>query len=269
MATVLSRAKSLRVPRISLRAAWHVWERNAMVYKQRWMYALLPNFFEPVFYLLGLGLGLGVYINEGGSFEGGYIPFIAPGLIAASAMNGASFETTYNIFVKLNFAKLYDAMVATKANMEDIAVGEILWAMTRSLIYGGAFLLITLFFDIPLSHRLWFVPLAIVLVGFCFASIGMAFSSLVRSIDLYTYYFTMFLTPSFLFSGIFFPVEERFPDFLVVVARATPLYNAVELIRNIVLGQLETIWLHTLYLLLVGFVLSSFAVWQMRRRVIS
>jgi len=259
-------AKGRRV--ISLKGAWHVWERNLRVYRYRWMYSILPNFFEPVFYLLGLGVGLGAYVSAGGTFEGGYVAFIAPGLVAASAMNGAVFETTYNVFVKLTFGRIYDAMVATRINMEDVALGEILWAMTRSLLYGGIFLLITLFFGVPVTPYLLLAPFALVLIGFCFAAVGLAFTSVIKSIDFYTYFFTLFLTPSFLFSDIFFPLEERFPAFLVAVAQATPLYHAVQLMRGLVNGDLSGLWVSVLYLLVVGVVLGGFAIRRMRARVI-
>lgn len=249
-------------------SALRVWQRNLWVYRDRWFYGLLPNFFEPVFYLLGMGVGLGYYVTTGGEFGQGYLAYIAPGLVAASAMNGASFETTYNVFVKLHFGRYYDAVVTTRVNMEDAAVGELLWAVTRSVIYGGIFLLITLFFDSPVTWRLLAAVPALALVGFCFAAIGLAFTSLIDVIDVYSYYFTLFITPSFLFSGIFFPVEERFPAALVTVAEATPLYRSVHLVRGLVNGHAEALWIDVVYLLALGLVMATLAVWRMRRRVI-
>ena len=254
---------------VSIVGAWRVWERNLRVYKSRWIYSIFPNFFEPVFYLLGIGIGLGAYVAAAGTFEGGYLAFIAPGLVAASAMNGASFETTYNVFVKLHFGRLYDAMVATRVNMEDVALGEILWAVTRSLLYGGIFLFGTLFFGVPITAYLLLAPLAIILIGFCFAAIGLTFTAVIPSIDYFSFYFTLFLTPLFLFSDIFFPVADRFPDFLVVVARMTPLYHGVQLMRGIVNGELAGLIPSILYLLLLGTALSVFAIARMRRRVIA
>jgi lipooligosaccharide transport system permease protein len=253
---------------LSFTAASRVWQRNLWVYRSRWLYALLPNFFEPLFYLLGMGLGLGFYVSTGGEFGASYLAFIAPGLVAASAMNGASFETTYNVFIKLHFARLYDAFIATRANMEDVALGEILWAVTRALMYGSIFLLITLFFDTPLTWRVLLALPAIALVGFCFAAIGLAFTSLIPIIDVYSYYFTLFLTPSFLFSDIFFPVADRFPPALVAVAELTPLYRSVQLLRGVLMGDLAGLWVDVAYLLLVGGGLSAFAIWQMRRKVV-
>ena len=253
---------------VSLPSALRIWQRNLWVYRDRWLYALLPNFFEPLFYLLGMGVGLGFYVAAGGEFGPSYIAFIAPGLVAASAMNGASFETTYNTFVKLHFARLYDAYIATRVNMEDVAVGELLWAVTRALLYGGIFLLITLFFDTPLTWRVLLALPAISLVGYCFAGIGLAFTSVIPVIDVYSYYFTLFITPSFLFSDIFFPVADRFPAALVAVAEFTPLYRSVQLLRGIVMGDFSTTLLDVAYLLLVGTAFAAFAVWRMRARVV-
>ena len=256
------------VPSIDVHSIFRVWQRNLWVYRDRWLYSLLPNFFEPVFYLLGLGIGLGFYVSTGGAFEGDYLAFIAPGLVAAATMNGASFETTYNMFVKLHFGKLYDAMIATRVSIEDVTLGEVAWSVTRALMYGGIFLLVTLAFGVPATPRLlWAVP-AIALIGFCFSSIGLTFTSMISIIDVYSYYFTLFLTPSFLFSDIFFPVADRFPPWLVAVAEVTPLYRSVQLLRGIAFGNADTVLLDVSYLLALGTVLTMFAVWRMRRRVV-
>ena len=253
---------------ISLASATRVWQRNLWVYSKRWAYALVPNFFEPVFYLLGMGLGLGYYVTLGGGFGDSFLAYIAPGLVAAAAMNGAAFEATYNVFVKLNFARLYDAMIATRVNAEDVVVGELLWATTRATAYGAVFLLITLFFDSPLSWRLVPAVAGIALVGFCFSAIGMAFTATIKTIEVFSYFFTMFLTPLFLFSDIFFPVHERFPPALAALAEWTPLYRGVQLVRGLVNGTGEPLWGHALYLLALGSLLSTYSVWRMRRRLV-
>lgn len=252
----------------SLRAALHTWERNFLVYRRRWMYALLPNFFEPVFYFLGMGLGVGSYVAQGGSFTHGYLAFLAPGLVAVSAMNGASFATTYNVFVRLYFEKQYDATISTRMNMEDVALGEILWATTRALIYGAAFVLVSLAFGVPGSPWLALSPLAIALIGYTFAAIGMSFTSVITSIDLYSYYFTVFLTPLFLFSGVFFPLEERLSPALLTFASFTPLYQAVRLMRGLFSGSLDGALESTVYLLVLGAGLTAFALARLRRRVV-
>lgn len=253
---------------VRVKSALRIWERNLRTYREKWYYSLLPNFFEPVFYLLGIGLGLGAYVAAGGDFEQGYVVFIAPGLVAASAMNGAAFETTYNVYVKLVFRQIYDAMIATRISMKDVILGELLWAMTRSFVYGFIFLLVTFFFGVPLIPEMLLAPAAILLTGFCFAAIGLTFTSFIHTIDFYTYYFTLFITPLFLFSDIFFPVADRFPQWLVWIAQATPLYHGVQLLRGCAEGDL-TAWLVSApYLLIVGTVLAAIAIQRMHRRVI-
>jgi lipooligosaccharide transport system permease protein len=215
--------------------------RNFTVYRHTWRANILPNFFEPLLYLLGMGIGLGAYL-QGGVDGRAYLAFIAPGLMASAAMNGASFETTYNIFVKMNFARLYDAFLTTPAEIEDIVLGELLWAVTRALLYGVAFLIVlagfTLLGGFPIltSPAAALLPLALALTGALFAGLGLVFTAKIESIDLYSYYYTLFLTPLFLFSGIFFPVD-RFPHG-AAIAWFTPLFHAVRLSRGLAQGPL-------------------------------
>jgi lipooligosaccharide transport system permease protein len=115
-----------------------VWHRNFAVYRRTWVTNILPHFFEPLLYLVGMGLGMGFYMSDGLDGQP-FLVFIASGLMAAAAMNGASFEVSWNMFVKMNFGRLYDAYLTTPAQIQDIAFGEILWAVTRALIYGLGF----------------------------------------------------------------------------------------------------------------------------------
>lgn len=253
---------------------WHmavaVWRRNVTEYSHTWKMNLLPNFFEPLLYLVGMGIGLGYYLTSG--MEGqNYLAYIAPGLMASAAMNGASFETTYNMFVKMTFARLYDAYMSTPAQVEDIAMGELMWAVTRSMIYGVAFLLVVAALapfgvSILTSPTAVLIPFALVLVGAVFALIGQAFTSLIQQIDLYSYYYTLFLTPLFLFSGIFFPVD-RFPAG-ETIAWFTPLYHCVRLMRGLAQGPLTGEHLvSVLWLLTVVVVLGAVVPRRLRKRL--
>jgi lipooligosaccharide transport system permease protein len=215
---------------VSVPHAVAVWRRNASMYRRIWMLNILPNFFEPVLYLLSIGIGVGAYISEMGGTT--YAAFLAPGLVCVAAMNGASFEVTYNIFVRLNFEKQYDAMLTTPIQPDDVLVGEVLWAITRSAIYGGCFfVVVTLFGLAPLPSALLVLPV-IPLTGLLFASIGIAFSLRIQTIDLYSFYFTLFLTPLFLFSDVFFPLNERLSGHWLWVAEALPLLHPVRLARS-------------------------------------
>jgi lipooligosaccharide transport system permease protein len=251
---------------VSFPYAFSVWRRNASMYRRTWTWNLLPNFFEPVFYLFSIGLGVGAYISR---MDGqSYIGFLAPGLICVAAMNGASFEVTYNIFVRLTFEKTYDAMLTTPVEPDDILTGEILWAITRASIYGGCFFIVLALFGLtPLPWALW--SLAVIpLTGLLFAAIGMAFSLRIPNIDLFSFYFTLFLTPLFLFSDVFFPLKERLSPAWLWVAEALPLLHPVRLSRAAFGGQLSWIVAWDLaYTLFVSAVLFLWARHSVRQRL--
>jgi lipooligosaccharide transport system permease protein len=224
---------------ISLPYALAVWRRNAAMYKKTWKWNILPNFFEPVFYLFSIGIGVGAYISEMGGTS--YLAFIAPGLVCVAAMNGASFEVTYNIYVRLVFEKTYDAMLTTPIEPDDVLVGEILWAVTRSCVYGGCFFVVLMLFGLtPLPSSLS-VIFVIPMTGLLFAAIGMVFSLRIPNIDMFSFYFTLFLTPLFLFSDVFFPLKERLTGAWLWVAEVLPLLHPVRLARASFRGEFSAI----------------------------
>jgi lipooligosaccharide transport system permease protein len=222
------RTALLRVPDVRLRSAWRLWQRNASIYGKTWKINILPNFFEPFLFLLAMGLGLGGYLAR---IEGiRYMDFIAPGLAATAAMYGTTFEVTFNSFVKMQFGKVYDAVMSTPLSIEDVGVGELLWGTTRATIYGVAFLVVAALFGVIHSPWALISPLAIALIGMMFSVIGLAFTACIPLIDYLSYYWTLFITPMFLFSGIFFPLD-RLPELVERIAWFTPLYHAVNLMR--------------------------------------
>ena len=256
----------LRVPDVRLSSAWHLWQRDASIYKRTYKLNIVPNFFEPFLYLLAMGLGLGAYLARIKGYR--YIDFIAPGLAATAAMYGASFEVTYNCFVKMQFAKVYDAVMSTPLTIEDIGLGELLWATTRALIYGSAFLVIAAIFGTV--HSWWAVlaPFAIALVGLMFAVIGLSFTAIIPIIDFYSYYWTMFLTPMFLFSGIFFPLD-RLPRAVQDVAWFVPLHQAVEMMRALMLtGDIAAAGRAALWIVVVTAGLFVVPMNLLRRRLV-
>ncbi|MBW2273393.1 MAG: ABC transporter permease [Deltaproteobacteria bacterium] len=252
---------------VSLGHALSVWRRNGTMYSRTWKSNLLPNFFEPVFYLAAIGVGVGSYINEMGGSS--YAAFLAPGLVCVAAMNGASFEVTYNVYVRLEYDKAYDAMLTTPVSADDILLGEILWALTRVCIYGGAFYLVTILFGLaPLPHSLG-VLFVIPLTGLLFAAIGLNFSLRVPSIELFSFYFTLFLTPLFLFSDVFFPIQERLPGVLQWVAEVLPLLHPVRLARSIFRGELGWLALWDVaYIVGVSALLLRWARKSVRQRLV-
>ncbi len=253
-----------------------VWRRNLTEYSHNWTTNILPNFFDPVLYLLGMGLGLGIFVGRGVNGLT-YIEFIAPGLMAASAMQGASFETTYNVFVKMNFAKLYDAYLATPAQIQDIAFGELLWAVSRGLIYGMAFMIVLTGFTL-FGHQIivtaWamLLPVAMLLTALMFALIGLTFTASIRNINYYGFYYTLWLTPLFLFSGIFFPLDD--PQIAgghgETIAWFTPLFHSVRLMRGLAQGPLD--WTHAAsaaWIIALCAVLMFAAMRRMRARMVT
>jgi lipooligosaccharide transport system permease protein len=247
--------------------ALSVWRRNAAMYARTWRMNLLPNFFEPVLYLAALGIGVGAYITEMGGVS--YAEFLTPGLVCVAAMNGASFETTYNVFIRLNMQRTYEAMLTAPLEPDDVLAGEMLWALTRVAIYGGSFYLVALPFGLaPLPESLLALP-AIPLAGLLFSALGIVFTLRIPSIDLFSFYFTLFLTPLFLFSDVFFPLEERLPGAWLWVAEALPLLHPVRYARAAFQGELG--WVHVwdvAYMLAASVALLAWARIDMRRRLI-
>ena len=224
---------------LSLPHATAVWRRNAAMYARTWMYNLLPNFFEPVLYLVAIGIGVGAYVSQMAGMS--YAEFLAPGLVCVASMNGASFEVTYNVYVRLTYDKAYDGMLTTPIGPDEVLIGEVLWAVTRSMIYGLCFFIVLVLFGLaPMPHGLLALA-AIPLSGLLFASIGIAFTLRVPTIDLFAFYFTLFLTPLFLFSDVFFPLEERLSGIWLWVAELLPLLHPVRIARTAFRG--EASWL--------------------------
>jgi len=253
---------------VSIPHALAVWRRNAAMYRRTWMLNILPNFFEPVFYLVSIGIGVGAYIKrmDGLSYAG----FLAPGLICVAAMNGASFEVTYNIFVRLTFEKAYDAMLTTPVEPDDVLAGEILWALTRASIYGGCFFVVIALFGLaPMPSALLAVPV-IPLSGLLFAAVGISFSLRIPTIDMFSFYFTLFLTPLFLFSDVFFPLKERLSGAWLWVAEVLPLLHPVRLARAAFRGDVSLVALWDLaYILAVSTLLLGWSRRAVRRRLTS
>lgn len=214
-------------------------ERSALVSRRGWL-VFLSGFFEPVFYLLAMGQGLGSLVGMLPGPDGtpiGYAAFIAPGLLAASAMNGAVFDSTYNVFFKLRYARLYDAMLATPLGVVDIALGEIGWALVRGGLYSLGFLIVMGGFGLLVSPWALLALPAALLMAFAFAAVGMAATSFMRGwqdFDLVT----LAVLPMFLFSTTFYPLSV-YPPVVQTLVQCLPLYHAVELMRGLTTGAVH------------------------------
>jgi lipooligosaccharide transport system permease protein len=242
--------------------SWRLVERNLVVYRRIWP-LIVSGFFEPVFYLLSLGVGIGALVGTVAGPDGqpiDYTAFVAPALLAASAMNGAIYDSTTNVFFKLKFAKTYDAMLATPLGPADIAVGEITWAQLRGTLYSIAFLIVMAALGLITS---WWALLALpatILIGMAFAAVGMACTSFMRSWQDFEFV-QLAVLPMFLFSTTFFPLSV-YPRAIQVVVQLTPLYHGIELVRPLTTGAGVGIGLfgHALYfvgLAAIGFFLTA------------
>jgi lipooligosaccharide transport system permease protein len=211
-------------------------ERNARAYRHLWI-LLITGVLEPLFYLLSIRVGLGALVGPvtgPGGRPVGYPEFVAPALLATSSMNGAVYDSTFNVFHKLKYAKVYDAALATPLGPGDIAMGEITWALSRGLLYAVTFLLVLA--AMGLVHSAWLlvaVP-ASVLIAFAFAGAGMAATTYMRSWKDFDFVVLATL-PMFLFSATFYPLSV-YPRPLQIVVECTPLYQAVALLRGFSLG---------------------------------
>jgi lipooligosaccharide transport system permease protein len=250
-------------PRVALR----VWQRDLRVFSKVWKQGLLPQFFDPLFYLMAMGFGLGTYLARVNGIP--YKEFIAPGLVASSVMWAASFETTWNIYFKMEEKRLYDAILSTPVEVPDLVAGEVAWAATRSVIYGSTFVVIVAAFGLVASPWVLAVPPFLALGGACFGMLGIAFSAVAARVDLYSYYFTLFVTPMFLFSGIFYPFD-KLPDWVGTVAWFTPLYHLVNVTRSLILDpDLGTVLGNALWLLVLTAALFAIPVVWMQRRLVT
>lgn len=236
------------------RAAWLLVTRSYTVYRQQWK-LFLTGFLEPVFFLFSIGIGVGQLIT---SFEVGgeaipYAEFVAPGMLAVSAFNGALMDSTYNVFFKLKYEKLYDQMLATPLTTADIARGEILWGQLRGSSYSVAFLL--LMWALGMLHS-WTAILALpaaLLIGFAFSAVCMAVTTWMTSWQDFDK-ITLLQLPLFLFSATFFPITA-YDGWLRWVVEATPLYRGVVLCRELTLGQVgwESL-VSVVYLVVMGLI---------------
>lgn len=249
---VLSVSRIVPVQLREARRAHHMVERSMVVYRRGWV-MIVSGFFEPLFYLLSIRVGAGKLVGdlEVGGRVVDYATFVAPSLLAASAMNGAVTDSTINVFHKLRYAKTYDAVLATPMTPGDIALGEIAWALLRGVIYATVFAIVMV--GMGLADSPWIVaavPFA-VLIGFAFAGVGMAATTYMRGWADFEFVFLATM-PMFLFSGSFFPLS-RYPSALRAVVQLTPLYHGVELERAAAGGHVGAGSLvHATYLLVMG-----------------
>jgi lipooligosaccharide transport system permease protein len=235
------------------RGSLHVVERHARVYRHLWL-MLASGVAEPLFYLLSIGVGIGHLVGTVAGPDGqpvAYAAFVAPALLATSSMNGAIYDSTFNVFFLLKYAKVYEATLATPMRPQDVALGQVIWALLRGALYASAFTLVMLVMGLLKSPWAVLALPAAVLTAFAFAAVGMAATTFMRSWQDFEYVMLVSV-PLFLFSTTFFPLSV-YPGGVAVLVEITPLYQAVTLMRALTLGAVgpDLLW-HVAYLAVMG-----------------
>ena len=243
------------IGRVTPFRAQRIWEKNFIAYRRLWK-VVFSGFFEPVFYLFAVGIGVGALVGEVVLPDGtavSYAAFVAPAMMAASAMNGAVIETTFNIFFKLQFGHVYEGILTTPMQPTDIAIGEIGWALLRGVLYSTVFIGVMFAMGTTGSWLAIFAIPAATLIGFAFGAVGLAASTWMKSwqdFDLVS----LATLPLFLFSGTFFPID-LYPPALQSVVKLSPLFHGTELLRGFTLGILDWSLLgHAAFLLVMGLI---------------
>ena len=247
-----------------------LWAGNPQAVVQRGLIAarssswavVLSGFFEPVFYLASMGIGLGALVGDVQTSQGiavSYAAFIAPALLAVSAMNGAIYDSTWNVFFRLNYGRLYEGMLATSLGPLDVALGEILYALLRGLAYATGFMIIMQVLGLNLAWTAILALPAVLLIAFGFASLGMGVTSYMKTFQQMDW-INFVLLPMFLFSATFYPISV-YPEWVQHIVMALPLWHGVELIRGLTTGILsvDMRW-HVLYyvvMIAVGLVFTT------------
>lgn len=250
---------------MKLRRAFRVWQRHATVYTKLYKSSIALNFVEPILYLAALGLGLGAFVREINGVP--YINFIAPGIIASSAMFAAIYECTYGTYVRMTYQKTFDAILATPVNLDDLVTGELMWGATKSLLYGTIIIIVISllgFVDSPLI--LLAIPV-LFLSGIIFAEISVIATATVPGIDSFNYFYTLLMTPMFLFSGIFFPLDNL-PAVVSKIAFFTPLYHLVNICRSLAQGDIVACRWDLLWIVAVVIILAPYPFRLMKKRII-
>jgi lipooligosaccharide transport system permease protein len=245
---------------------WYpVWKRNALVWRKLALPALLGNIGEPLLYLVALGFGLGAMVGEIKGTD--YLTFLASGFVCASVMNTASFEAIYSSYTRLAVQDTWTAMLYTPLEVEDILLGEVMWAATKGVISAIAILLVAVGLDAVHSwEALWILPVAF-FVGLAFAAMALVMTAIARSYDFFMFYFTLALTPMLLFGGVFFPLDNM-PPLVQQLANLLPLTHAIEIMRPLANGlPVEHLLLHLAVPCGYGIVSYLLALHLVRRRL--
>ncbi len=248
-----------------VKRAFRVWQRNFTVYTKLYKSSIALNFVEPIFYLIALGFGLGAFVKEINGVP--YIKFIAPGIIASSSMFATTSECTYGTYVRMTYQKTFDAILATPVNINDLVAGELMWGATKSILYGTIIMAVMSVFGLIDSPTIILAVPLLFISGLIFAVIAVIVTAIVPGIDSFSYYFTIVITPMFLFSGIFFPLDNL-PPIVSKIAFFLPLYHLVNICRSFSSGLLHIAIWDIVWIFAVTALLMPYPFRLMRKRIV-
>jgi lipooligosaccharide transport system permease protein len=250
---------------LRIKRAFVVWQRHWLVYTKLYKTSFALNFIEPALYLLAMGFGLGAFVQN---IHGQpYIQFIAPGIVASSSVFAAVYECTYGTYIRMTFQKTFDAILATPVNLDDLVAGELMWGATKSVIFGITIMIVIALFGLVASWRIVLAIPFIFLSGLIFAELSVLFCAIVPGIDSFSYFYTLFMTPLFLFSGIFFPLDAM-PHMVSNLALFSPLYHLVSICRAFSAGNISTVIGSMVWLVVVVALLAPFPFRLMKKKIV-
>lgn len=250
-----------------MRAALYILQRHLYVFRRTWWSNIMFNFLEPVLYLSAMGFGLGAFVQNMDGMS--YIQFIASGMVASSAMFAATFECTYASFIRMQFQKTFHAMLVTPAGVEDVVAGEIMFGAVKSMVFGSIILIVITALGQVQSFWALLIPFFLALPGAVFSFLALSYTGFITHIDYLNYYITLFITPMYLFAGVFFPVSSM-PAWLQTLAWLNPLYHSVVVCRSLVFGDISlALWESAASLVVFAVLLAWLPVYLIRKRLIS
>ena len=257
--------RSRRLHRLEPSAVAGVMSRDVTNFKSFWKTTTFSSILDPTIYLLAFGLGLGTIVASVGGMD--YVQFVGTGMVGTAILFSAAFSAMYGVFIKHRFQRTYDAILAAPVDVEELVTAEITWLGVRSGVYGVTPLLVTMLFGLDPSWGMLLVPFIGAITGFGFAGFGVLAAALVGKIDHFSYIQSALLTPLFLVSGTFFPIDQL-PQGAQIASQFNPLYHCVELVRHACFGFELVDLYHLAVLFLFAAIMWRLAIWRMEKRLI-